>query len=247
MSNAVLDALMGGVSYPSAEFATVGTTVGGKIISPPRARQVREYDKANPGKGPLKFYPNSADPIMGVVIDVQAFAAAGEDSGGRRLYADNKRQKEALREALIASGAVDRGLETGGYLSMTWTGEEAGEGAVPAKTWSAVYRTPEQQAAYAATAVQPPAQPAYAPPAPPVAQPAYVPPVDPQQAAFLAWQASQAAQAPPAPPVAAQPAYAQPPAAAVAPVAQAKPQINAVVAAAMANAGVDISQFDIIG
>lgn len=247
MSDPVLDALMGGASYPAAEFPVVGTTVGGKVIGRPKARQVREYDKLNPGKGALKFYPNSGDPIMGVVVDVQTNAPMinQDDKGIRRIYADGQRQKEALREALIAAGAQEVGIEPGGFVSMTWSGEEEGQGSVPAKTWSAIYRTPAQQAALGAlgavpVATQPvqqgqqfnPAQ-AYAvqtyanAPAQQVQQ--YAPQATPQQYA----PAAQYIPTAPANPVAV-------------PAPTGRPQINAVQAAAMANAGVDISIFDIV-
>jgi hypothetical protein len=166
---------------------------------------------------------------MGVTVDVDTGMRTGpDDSGIRRIYADTARAKTALREAIVAAGAIKEGLQPGGRLWMQWTGEDPAT-AIPAKTWLAMYWPPAAAAAHAVLATAPPVarmpQQAYAAPVP------YVPP------------AAAAAHAVPAPPPA--PAYVPP--APPAPPARGRPIISAVQAAAMANAGIDISQFDVVG
>lgn len=131
------DVLWGGSSARSAEFKIVGTSVGGKIISKPQSYHTREYDKLNPGQGPLKYYP-SGDPIMGIRVDVQTtLREDADDDGVRRFYLESQRQLGAVRDAVRAVDAP--GLQQGGVLVMTFTGTEEGQGSIPAKTWAASY------------------------------------------------------------------------------------------------------------
>ena len=117
------EVLMGGGGAPTAKFATPGDTFGGRILAEPRVYQEREYDPRNPGGGDLKFYPKSGDPIMSVSVDVATNhrdPADPEDDGTRRIYIEGKRLKDAVRDAVRATGAP--GLQVGGELHVTFTG-----------------------------------------------------------------------------------------------------------------------------
>lgn len=240
----VRDTILGGAAYPAAEFPTLGSQVDGTIVSM-KSRQVREYDKENPGAGRLKTFPGTDDPIMGVVIDLDTGRRSGDDSGIRRVYFDNRAQMNALRLALIQADCLTLGPELGGWLRVQWTGEDNST-TIPGKLYTDAYRPPgaagvaaaisngvaPQQAAQAAPQqYAQPAGPDHAPPGFP-AQPPLQPYVhqapDPQAAAMaaLAPLNPQPVAAPPAP--------------------SGRPQITATQAAAMANARVDISMFEII-
>lgn len=186
------DVLMGGGGAPTAKFVNPGDTIGGRIVSEPRAYQEREYDPRNPGNGAAKFYPKSGDPIMAVNVDVQTTLRDPmdpEDTGIRRIYIEGKRLKDAVRDAIRAVGGS--GLEVGGELHVTFTGLGQAEAGMNApKLYAARYvlaassvlmnepGAPQtQQGWQAPPQAAPPAfaQPGYAPPA--FAQPGYAPPV----------------------------------------------------------------------
>lgn len=223
------DVLMGGGGARSASFDGIGDRIGGRIVSKPTSYQVREYS-ATPGtQGALKFFP-SGDPIMGLYVDVQTtLRADSEDDGVRRLYLEKQRQIKAVREAVRAIGAD--GVEIGGTLYLTWTGTEPGKGNEPAKTWAAEYTPPRTIVPIpggspntGAPAAQPTSTYVHNGNAAPQPSPTYQAPA-PANAPTTPMP-QQHASAPPA--------------------GTGKPQITAAVAAAMANAGVDLNAFDII-
>jgi hypothetical protein len=132
------DVLMGGGSAPPrAEWAGPGARVEGLIVGKPRTYHSREF--APDGKGPLKYFP-SGDPIWAVMVDVQTNMRGPDDNGIRRLYVESMRMTSAVRDAVRVAGAS--GLEPGAWLSVTLTGTEAGVGSIPANTWAAEYRRP---------------------------------------------------------------------------------------------------------
>lgn len=262
------DLLMGSGKAPATlDFGKVpGASRGGTVVGAPTEYQAREYDPRNPGKGPLKFY-DDGNPVKGLWIDVQTDERnAADDTGIRRLYVEKRRQREAIRDAVLAVGAS--GVEPGGLLWVTWTGEEAGQGGNPATTWAAHYTAPGGAALMGANAVAPQqqARPAYVPQAqtpgyvpqgpppgyaPQAQAPGYTPQGPPPGYTPATPAASQAlgryVQAATVPPV----APAQTPAAAAPAVATAPPPapglpVNYVPASvyhAMANAGVDVAGF----
>lgn len=214
------DVLMGGGGARSAQFDAIGDRVGGRIVGKPTAYQVREFSPTPGTQGALKFFP-SGDPIMGLYVDVQTpMRGDAEDDGVRRLWLEKQRQIKAVRDAVRAAGAD--GVEVGGHLYLTYTGTEPGKGTEPAKTWAAEYAAPRT-----------------------------VVPVPGGSQTGQTGQASQTSQTGQAAQPYASPAPTQaPPATAPMPqqqpAATGKPQITAAVAAAMANAGVDLTQFDVI-
>lgn len=202
--------------------AQMGQMLGGRIVADPSTYHVREYDKNNPGNGPLKYFP-SGDPIYGLTVDVQTNerdASIEDDDGVRRMFIEKKRQLNAVRDAVRASGA--NGLAVGGTLYMAWIGEEDSTAASPAMLWAAQY-TPPTVGIPGAPPQQPPAQ-TYQQSAPATAP--YVPPAP-----------VQAAPVQPAP-VAQPPAVDQPAAAAVAALGNLDPaQIQQLLAMAAQNQG----------
>jgi hypothetical protein len=130
------DVLMGGGGFPTLKLDQFRVWVGGALVAKPTARQETEY-----GTGKPKTFPKSGDPIYGLLVDVQTDQRTdAEDDGIRRLYVEGKRLKDAVRDAVIASGAT--GLEARGQLFVAWVGEEQGQGATPAKVYEARYYPP---------------------------------------------------------------------------------------------------------
>lgn len=140
--------LMGGgaptlqIPSPGPGFDT-GAKAGGIVTSEPESYHAREYDKDNPGGGPLAYYP-SGDPKWGLkVILKTAERTAADDDGKRCLYIEKRRLRAAVRDAIISTGA-DR-LEIGAELLVWETGTEPGQGGGnPATTYGASYRRPGQ-------------------------------------------------------------------------------------------------------
>lgn len=151
------DFLMGG-GVTSAKFPTIGTTVAGRITERPTVEQQRDYTT-----GELKFW-DDGKPQMQMVVTLataERDPANPDDDGARRIYVKGQ-MKNAVAQAVRASGA--RGLEVGGVLSVTYSGD--GERKNPRfnapKNFTAVYtpaataelNTPDPAQAYAAPAPQ---------------------------------------------------------------------------------------------
>jgi hypothetical protein len=126
-----------GSSVKAAQL-DVGVEVGGPIVGN-GTHPVREYDPLNPGRGPIKTYPNSGDPIFGVHIDIQTpLREEPTDDGVRRIYVDSARFKEAVRDAIRAGGA--QGIEPGAAIYCVKTGKEpTGVGTTEANTYAVRY------------------------------------------------------------------------------------------------------------
>lgn len=229
------DVLMGGGSAPpAAEWAQPGSRVEGTIVGKPRSYHAREF-AANGQAGDLKYFP-SGDPILGVMVDIQTPLRGPDDNGIRRLYVESQRMMTAVRDAVRVAGAA--GLEAGAWISVVWTGTEQGKGTIPAKTWVAEYRRASQAPVTLPNAPTPAPTPA---PAGNPWDPAPAVQTLPQQALAQAQQYA-AAQG-------YAPTYAGTPVAATpAPPATPAPQrvVTESLAAAMRNAGVDVSGFTVI-
>lgn len=173
------DILMGGGGVPSAKFANPGDSVAGRIVAPPQAYQVRDYDRNNPGGGELKFYP-SGDPIMAIYVDVATDLrdpSIEEDDGTRRVYIEGRYIKEDVRNAVRTAGAP--GLEVGGTLSLAFTHREDPDDKRSRKFWQAKYVPAGNAALMQPDAPAPgggqPAAPVTLPPPAPVAAPVSAP------------------------------------------------------------------------
>lgn len=110
------DFLMGG-GIPSAKFPAVGTTVTGRITEKPTVQQQKDYTTEQP-----KFWDDGS-PMMQLVVTVATSERDPEitdDDGTRRIYVKGN-LKTAVASAVRAAGA--RGLEVGGVLAVTYTGD----------------------------------------------------------------------------------------------------------------------------
>lgn len=167
------DFLMGGVGVPSARFPAVGTTVTGTITERPQVRQ--QTDLAT---GELLTWQDGR-PRNQLVITLATDSrddSIEDDDGARRVYAKGNMLK-AIADAVRKAGAA--GLEAGGWLTVTYTGngEQKQRGFNPPKLYTATYRPPD-----AATAVLREASAER----PSDASPAFAPTPDPKLAAALA-------------------------------------------------------------
>lgn len=147
------DLLMGS-SVPAAKFLNPGDTVRGVVAREPQSSQQREYNPDGPGE--LAFWPKSGQPKMQATIDIQTDQrdpSIEGDDGVRRLYVKDHgaaytkgsgRLRDAVRDAVVAAGA--KGVEVGGYIEVTYTGNGTGKGAIPPKLYRVTYRPPQQGA-----------------------------------------------------------------------------------------------------
>ena len=192
MSNNPNDFLLGG-GGGSAKFENVGDTVSGTITATEVKQQTDLKDNTP------KTWDNG-DPVMQLVVTLQTDQRDPEnddDEGIRNVYvkgskkAGSRSLHDAVATAVRQSGA--KGLEVGGTLSVTYTGEEPSStrGFNPRKLYSATYSAPDKAAQTGDFLGTAPAQ-APAPVAAPAAA-APAPQMTPEQlAAFAAYQASQA-------------------------------------------------------
>jgi hypothetical protein len=131
--------LTGGKAPEAADFGpTPPSTVAGRLLSGPTTYHAREFDKANPGQGPLRYWPDG-NPVYGVFLDLEIAGV-----GVRRLYVEKLRMTTAIQQAMLRAGVQK--VEGGGYLSVVWTGTEVGAGALPANTYFAEYTKAENGA-----------------------------------------------------------------------------------------------------
>lgn len=184
------DAFLMGGGGASAAFDNVGDAVTGTVES----TEVRQQTDFQSGQ-PLTW--DDGQPRMQLVVSLQtAEREDSDDDGIRKVYVKGSKKPgsqslhDAVASAVRASGA--KGLEEGGTLTVTFTGEEAPKtrGMSPRKLYSATYAAPDKAAQTGDFLGTAPAQQA---PAPAPAAPAGVPAgTTPEQiAAFQQYMASQ--------------------------------------------------------
>lgn len=179
--------LMGGGGSPTAKFPSFGTTVAGRITEPPQVQQQRDVQSGQP-----KHWPDG-NPMMQLVVTVQTDQrdpALAEDDGRRRIFVKGQ-MKNAVQDAVKLAGA--RGLEVGGYLSVTYSHD--GQKSNPA--FSAPKQFRAQYTPAAAAELQAP-DPAAAYGLPPTPQQTYAPAQAASAPAGLTQQQYAAAQQNPA-------------------------------------------------
>lgn len=178
-----------------------GEYVVGRITRISEPYQEREWKKDNTPGDP-KTFP-SGDPIMGFDVDLATDLRDPNiegDDGVRRLYVNGKRIKDALRDAIKASGA--RGLAIGSSVQIICTHFDTPGDVRSGRNFQVTY-TPGQ-AANNVLMGQQPAAPQSAPQAlaqPPATHQAYAPtpqaqPIQQQYAQQPAPQYAAAAAAP---------------------------------------------------
>lgn len=162
------DFLLGGAGK-SASFHNVGDCVTGKIVTTPEVRQKTKMGTGEPEKW------DNGDPKMQLVVTLatdQRDPADADDDGVRKLYVSGSKKPEsksmhaAVAAAVVASGA--KGLEVGGTLTVTYTGDGVSKtaGFNPPKQYSATY-VPAANVALMGGDPQPAAAPAATPAAAP--------------------------------------------------------------------------------
>lgn len=140
------DLLMSGGKAPKGfDFGDrAGRELGGKVVAGPTKYHAREYNRLNPGQGALKYWDDGS-PVEGLSIDCQTPMREGpNDDGVRRFYIEKPRMRQAIADAIRNAGSEQ--LEIDAHLYVTWTGDEMGQGAQPAKTYTARYVPPGQAA-----------------------------------------------------------------------------------------------------
>jgi hypothetical protein len=156
-----------GSGVKSAKFETVGTTIGGRIVTEPTVQQQTKYKT-----GEALFFDNG-DPKLQLVVKVQTdLREDPDDDGVRGLYLKGGYKRpttqKAVADAVRNAGA--QGLSIGGELYLTLTHIE-GTGQDAPKSFTARYVPPQVGGSF----LQPDAPTAQAPPSAPVA------PAAPQQ------------------------------------------------------------------
>lgn len=167
------DLIMGGGGKPPAKFDTIETIVKGQIVEVDKGQQ-RDFQS----KEPLFWQPNNRPgtavtdrPVMQAIITVQTDLrdpALDDDDGQRRLFVGGRNMRDAVRDAVIKSGAKD--IRVGGTLAVKYVGGSGNTG--DPKQYIAEYAPPAaglglldggQPAAQAAPPVQQPPPPVAAP------------------------------------------------------------------------------------
>lgn len=174
------DFLLGsGAKGKSAKFPSIGSSITGTITRAPEVKQ-----QVDPDTNKLDTWEDGS-PKWQIVVTLQTDQRSPEienDDGLRFLYVRGSRKPESLSLHAAVAGAVQAagadGLEVGGVLTVTYTGD--GVKPSPTKTAPKQYGASYVPAANAALMAPPQAQPVaqpvqqYTPPAAapqPVAQP----------------------------------------------------------------------------
>jgi hypothetical protein len=138
--------LLMGTGVPSAKFATPGDSVVGQIAQPPEQQQQQEFGTGRP----LTWDDGSPRWQIKVVLQTEQRDPARQfDDGRRAVYLKGAVKRpsilKAVRDAVQASGAP--GLEVGGTLEITYTGDDYSSTAtIKPKLYAARYTRPSAAA-----------------------------------------------------------------------------------------------------
>lgn len=137
--------LLGG-GGKSASFPEPGTTVTGTIADPPEVRQ-----QTSMNGDPLTW--DNGDPRLQLVVSLKTQQREDPDDDGiRKLYVKgSKDPKSKSLHAAVAAAVAEagaKGLEVGGTLSVTYTGDGVASqrGFNPPKQYQARYTRPDTSA-----------------------------------------------------------------------------------------------------
>jgi hypothetical protein len=134
------DFLMSGGGAKAAKFPSPGTTVSGSVVREPEVAQQTEFGTGRP------LFWDDGKPRNQLVVQIQTDQRDdSEDDGIRSIYIKGKSLTNAVREAVKAAGAP--GLEVGGVLTITYTGDGKAERGMPPKLYTAEYRRASATAA----------------------------------------------------------------------------------------------------
>lgn len=143
-----------GSGTPSAKFEARGDTLTGPITKLGASQQT-DFRTKEP-----KTWPDGK-PMMQVEVSIKTSLrdpSVEDDDGVRRLFVKGKNLTAAVKDAVRATGA--KGLEIGGVLTVTYTGDGPAEKGLSApKLYEAEYVKPNPaKAANAALGLTEPAQ-----------------------------------------------------------------------------------------
>lgn len=115
-----------GSSNPGFSFRTPGDRIVGQIIGEPTVQQQKVFNTNDPA-----FWP-SGDPKIQMLLPVQTSFRNWEgvatpevgrpDTGARTIYVKGKHFEAGLKRAILEAGA--RFLAVGGWVDITFTGED---------------------------------------------------------------------------------------------------------------------------
>jgi hypothetical protein len=131
--------LMGGGGMKWVAFPAMGEPVRMLIRAEPEQRQQRDYDDPSI----LLTWPDG-NPRYEVVVEVDTDQRSDDiedDQGIRALHIKGASMTGAIRDAVRKAKAP--GLEVGGVLTVTWSGEGVATGrGKPPKLYAATYKPP---------------------------------------------------------------------------------------------------------
>lgn len=144
------EALFAKQGAPYANFKGQGTHYEGTIVRLGQIQSrkyVPEKLRKQGVQGELEHWPDGK-PKMTAIITIQTDQRDPEiqgDDGQRSLWIKGKSMTNAVQEAIAAAGASRRGVEVGGYFSMTFTHTTPPEfeDASPTKHYAVEYVLPE--------------------------------------------------------------------------------------------------------
>ena len=139
------DALFQSQGAPYGNFKTPGVNYQGTIVAVGQV-QSRKFNPKPGEQGELEFWPDGK-PKMTAIITIQTNLrdqTIEGDDGQRSIWVKGKSMTDSVKAALRKSGAARRGMEVGGWFSMTFTHETPNDwGGNPTKHYDVEYVLPE--------------------------------------------------------------------------------------------------------
>lgn len=134
------NAFLMGAAVPSFKFEQPGATVSGRVVN----RETRLQTVF--GTNEVKKWP-SGDPMYQLVVHIQTTTRdpmIENDNGIRAIYIKGKQFTDATRDAVRAAGA--QGIEVGGMIAVTYTGDDfASKAPIKPKQYAVQYQRAQQQ------------------------------------------------------------------------------------------------------
>lgn len=132
-----------GAGGKSAKFETIGASITGTIDATPEVRQQTSLETGTP------LVWDNGDPKMQLVVTLKTELREDEDDDGlRKLYVKGSKDPASKSMHAAVAGAVlaakAKGLEIGGRLAVTYTGDGVSKtrGFNPPKQYEATYQPP---------------------------------------------------------------------------------------------------------
>ncbi len=160
------DALFQQQGAPYFPFKSTGDHVEGPVVNIGQVQSKKFKPPNATGPDELETWPDGK-PKMTAIITVQTDMRDPEiegDDGQRSVWIKGKSMTDATKAAVKRSGAARRGIEVGGWFSMTFTHETPNDwGGNPTKHYDVEYRPPLESAQESVNLVAPSAPTVQAP------------------------------------------------------------------------------------